>query len=200
MTLPTSTERGVTHSDWRGWQALCHEVIGLAVDVETAIDRTLAVGHAKSSTAAETLFDAVFPKIGVDVKRSLLTSLLRSTRVPGSNVAAVVYLPFCDPGIKRLIEMRNDVAHSAVDHDSTNKLLKLTGRRRGQAKTKTYRLGEIERTRRIARAVRKDLAALAQWAAAPDVVNTLNFDDWAYCGSLCACRTHDPRIPREALR
>lgn len=154
------------HGRKRAWQAICHEVIGVAATLERDLDHALALAHGRSGDAVYRLDTQVFPHIGIKVKCGLLKSVLISTLDPMGRQAEVV-LPFCLPGLERVFNMRNAIAHSQVSDRSTNELLILESWRRGSSKEHQFPLLSVDYVRkRMARALVKDLGSIGDWAAA----------------------------------
>lgn len=155
------------HGRRRAWQAICHEVIGVAATLERDLDHALALAHGRSNDAVERLHTEVFPRVGIDVKCQLLESVLRSTVDPMKGWPAEVSLPFCVPGLRRVFYVRNAIAHSEVSSRSTNQTVILESWRRGKSAERRISLSSIDYVRkRLAEALEKDLDSIGGWAAA----------------------------------
>ncbi|WP_131104442.1 hypothetical protein [Ornithinimicrobium sufpigmenti] len=161
-TWDVTSDRGRT----RAWQALCHELIGVAASLELHVDRTLALVHGRSPEAIERLETDVFGRVPADVKLSLLETVLASTTHPSTHLPAEAHLPFCVPGLRLISRMRNAMAHGEVDADSTGETLVLVGRHRGRHQRHEVPLSRVRYARgQLATALEQDLIQLALWAA-----------------------------------
>lgn len=159
------------HGRMRAWQALCHELMGVAAALELDVDRALALAHGRSSEAVQRLEVDVFSRVPGDVKLGLLEAVLASTPHPRTRLPAVTHLPFCVAGLRLIFLLRNAAAHAEVSAESTGETLVLVGRHRGRHQRHEIPLARMHYARgRLATALRQDLNELSLWAADRRVV------------------------------
>lgn len=131
------------------------------------MDWTLAIAHGASTEAVERLADEVFARLAWEPKVKLLGTTLGSATHPSTGYPADVHLPWLIPGLRKIVDARNPMAHGLVSSASTARQLHVQGQYRGRGLDRVFSLSEVDYLRRgLPQALNQDLAALGSWTNA----------------------------------